>query len=295
MTYTRTIAKLENKHGEQIVLTASAAGNSDTGPVVSLSLFPRGVYDAIRNEYQGIKINSIKLGAAYVKMMAPEIDTVCGICPLKTTKSAKKINQFGCYVQTVGQSASQPASYCKNADDRIDGMGWDLQGLASVLDMSEATQIRSMVAGDAGMMTREDWEILEDFIRSNPKVIRDIVIQWAWLGYTHQPDAVWLQNTHQLSTQSTKDNPYGQATRAIKNGWGVFHLLGKDVTERHPDMALCHKQEKKSRGEKGTCSRCPIPCDGKGKRATAVINHGPGSSHAKKRVLAMWTGRKVAA
>lgn len=291
MDYTRTIAKLENKHGQPVVLTATAAGNGDTGEVVSLSLFPKGVYDAIREEYRGVQINSIKLGAEYVKMMAPEIKTVCGICPLQTTKGAKKINQFGCYVQTVGQSASQPASYCRNADDRIDGMGWDLQGLASVLDMSGATQIRSMVAGDAGMLTREDWETLEDFIRSNPKVIRDIVIQWAWLGYTHQPDAVWLQNTHQLSTQSTQGNPYGQATRNIKKGWGVFHVLGKDVTERHPDMSLCYKQEQKHRGLSGTCSRCPMPCDGEGRRATVVVNHGPGSSHAKKRILTMWTGQ----
>ena len=61
MDYTRTIAKLENKHGQPVVLTATAAGNSDTGEVVSLSLFPKGVYDAIREEYQGVQINSIKL------------------------------------------------------------------------------------------------------------------------------------------------------------------------------------------------------------------------------------------
>ena len=291
MDYTRTIAKLENKHGQPVVLMATGGGNGETGEVVSLTLAPLSVYDALREKYQGVKVNSMALGAEYVKMMAPEIDTVCGVCPLKASGIAKGIDQYGCYVQTRAQTASQPAAYCKNADDRISGMGWDLQGLLTVMDLVESNRIRSMVAGDAGMLTREDWETFEEFIRSNPKKVKDASIMWEWLGYTHQQDAKWLKGTHQLSTQSTPGNPYGQATRAVKRGWGVFHVLGKNVTERHPDLTLCYKQERKHDGKPGTCVACPMPCDGKGKRATVVMNHGPGAYHSMKKSLAMWLGR----
>lgn len=287
MSYTRTIAKLNNRKGQPVALMATIGGNNGTGSVISLTLVPLTVYLVMREKLRGVGAHISTVAKLYIELMESLIHTVCGNCPLSMPEWAKKIGHAPCYVQRNTQNAGQPATYCIKAEDSIDGMGWDLDGFAAMLDDAGAEgidTIRSMVAGDAGMIQREDWETLESFIASQPR-------HWKWLGYTHQKDARWLQATHQLSTQSLPRDSYGQAHRAIKAGWAPFHVLGSGVESTDDTFTLCFKQERKALGKSGNCMGCPRPCDGKSGNATVVANHNHGHERSKKSALPMWTGR----
>jgi hypothetical protein len=287
MAYTRTIAKLENKNGDPVALMATIGGNKGTGDVVSLTLVPLTVYLVMREKLRGIGAHISAVAKLYVELMDSVISVVCGHCPLRSKEIANKIGHQPCYVQRNIQNAGQPATHCIKSEDEIDGMGWDLEGFASMLDDAGSegmNTIRSMVAGDAGMMKEEDWETLEAFVANQPR-------QWKWLGYTHQQSSTWLQGTHQLSTQSINNDTYGQAHYAIKKGWSPFHVLGDHVTEIDDTFTLCFKQDRKAQGKSGNCMGCPTPCDGKSGNATVVVNHNYGQDRKKTSALPMWTGR----
>ncbi len=294
MKRTRTISKLENRNGEPVALMATIGGNEGTGDVVSLTLVPLTVYLVMREKLRGMKAHISAVAKLYVQLMDSVISVVCGHCPLRTKEIANKIGHQPCYVQRNIQNAGQPATHCINAEDDIEGLGWDFEGFASMLDQAIGNgidTIRSMVAGDAGMLKKEDWNTLESFVASQPQT-------WKWLGYTHQPNAPWLQGTHQLSTQSTPDDTYGPAHDAIKKGWAPFHVLGDGVTEIDDTFSLCFKQDRKAQGKGGNCIGCQKQgnsCDGKSGNATVVINHNYGQERKKTSPLPMWTGRKVAA
>ena len=290
MACTRTIGKLENKNGDPVALMATIGGNKGTGDVVSLTLVPLTVYLVMRKKLRGIGAHISTVAKLYIQLMDSVISVVCGHCPLRSKEIANRIGHQPCYVQKNTQTAGQPASHCINSEDEIDGMGWDLEGLASMLDDASGEgidTIRSMVAGDAGMMRQEDWKTLEDFVASQP-------CEWKWFGYTHQPKSIWLQGTHQLSTQSTKKSAYGKAHDAIKKGWAPFHVLGDGVTEIDETFTLCFKQDRKAQGKSGNCIGCQKrgnSCDGKSGNATVVVNHNHGQERKKTSALPMWTGR----
>ena len=273
-----TVYKGPNKKGDPIVGVMTIGGNKGTGPVVSIAYFPRELFDGMREQtYSHIS----KAAVDYVNRIKGEIQVVCGFCPLSSKETAEKIGQPPCYAQMNVRNAAEAASIVLNAVDfslepEFEGLHVDTVGKClSMGSMFGINSFRSAVVGDTGMLPQKVASQLMMIVRSFSLGI---------LGYTHQKDATWLQDTHQASTQSLPGKPYDQAHARIAQGWSVFHVVSPDVDHVDPSLDLCFKQKNKG----ANCQGCPMKCDGKSKNNTVVVNHYNGAKLKTSKALPLW-------
>tara|TARA_R100000306_G_scaffold59788_1_gene59152 strand:+ start:305 stop:1141 length:837 start_codon:yes stop_codon:yes gene_type:complete len=269
-----TVYKGPNKKGDPIVGVMTIGGNKGTGPVVSIAYFPRELFDAMREQtYSHIS----KAAVDYVNRIDSTIKMVCGSCPLSSKETAEKIGQSPCYAQRNVRNAAEAASIVLNAiDNDCEGLNVDMVGQClSTGSMFGINSFRSAVVGDTGMLPRETALDLMRIITGSGFQV---------LGYTHQKDATWLQDTHQASTQSLPGKPYDQAHTRIAQGWSVFHVVSSDVDHVDPTLDLCFKQKNKG----ANCQGCPMKCDGKSKNNTVVVNHYNGAKLKTSKALPLW-------
>lgn len=268
------VYKGPNKKGDPIVGVMTIGGNKGTGPVVSIAYFPRELFDGMREQtYSHIS----KAAVDYVNRIDSTIKTVCGSCPLSSKETAEKIGQSPCYAQRNVRNAAEASSIVLNAvDSDCEGLNVDMVGQClSMGSMFGINSFRSAVVGDTGMLPRETALDLMGIITGSGFQV---------LGYTHQKDATWLQDTHQASTQSLPGKPYDQAHSRIAQGWSVFHVVSPDIDHVDPSLDLCFKQKNKG----ANCQGCPMKCDGKSKNNTVVVNHYNGAKLKTSTALPLW-------
>ena len=268
------VYKGPNKKGDPIVGVMTVGGNKGTGPVVSIAYFPRELFDGMREQtYSHIS----KAAVDYVNRIKGEIKTVCGSCPLSSKETAEKIGQSPCYAQMNVRNAAEAASIVINAIDReFKGLHLDTVGDCLTMgSMFGINSFRSAVVGDTGMLPKLVALALMTLVE---------VYGFQVLGYTHQKDATWLQDTHQASTQSLPGKPYDQAHARMAQGWSVFHVVSSDIDHVDPSLDLCFKQKNKG----ANCQGCPMKCDGKSKNNTVVVNHYNGAKLKTSKALPLW-------
>ena len=248
-----------------VSLIASLGGNSATGKVLELTLVPTAIHYEWPELSKGIKAR--QQGFVYVKAIKEVIDSVCPSSCFYVQLGK------GCYVQFNTRNAGQVARILRDCEPVLED-GIHADDLYHVLRLAKATgvqMVRSMVAGDASMVPVQVWKKIE-------ASICEFYPPQQWLGYTHNHNAIHLQQTHVASC----DNE-AQAQKAILDGWNVFEVVqvGDAIAN---GATLCPKSKEFFNKYQipFTCNDCPVACNGVNqKKHRVVISHGNGDASRK--------------
>lgn len=252
--------------GNGMTLLISRGGNKKTKTVVELTLVPTFIVDNW-SKIKGDEKNSIRMGKLYVQALK-DLNLLAIVCP----ESCGHFIAGTCYVQHNPRNAAQVVGILNGLQGTLTHgqlCVWLVQQRADGV-----TSIRSMVAGDAGMIPEDDWKALE-------RVILGIFPADEWLGYTHTwKTSVWLQKTHVASVETT-----AEALEARAMGWAVFETGSPTVDKLPVGATLCpsSKQFENHKGFKIGCNSCPIRCNGARGKHVVIPRHAMGDSGKWKR------------
>jgi hypothetical protein len=242
-------------------LLVSVGGNNKTKNVIELTLLPTFIIDNWDKLKEG-ETNSIKLGKVYVDILK-ELGLLKIVCP----KECIHFQDNKCYVQSNPRNAAQVVGIVNAICGTLTLS--EFTSWLKIQKLSGITDVRSMVAGDAGNIRESLWKPIES-------AILRVYPARKWLGYTHAwKRAEWLKKTHVASVETDAD-----AAEAKAKGWNIFQS-GDPLLETLPAGAtLCpsSKQFSNYRGYKIACISCPIKCNGVTGNHVVIPRHGMGDT-----------------
>lgn len=172
-----------------------------------------------------------------------EKETVCGDCPLLTTRA--------CYVNT-----SQAPAVIYNKMKRGGYKSFDLSSLKGV-------KIRFGAYGEPSLIPIHLFE----------KIVSVIA---GWTGYTHQWANKWAKPYQKYLMASVESLEGKKAANAI--GWRTFRIVS-DINQIQSDEIMCPasvEYKAKTNGKIVTCASCLL-CSGtsaRSKKNVAIVGHG---------------------